>query len=466
MPRYTAKQGAYALRKLRIGLREAGFTGPIIALVSSLHKFDDSIVNTIDGGYGRGYDGYLEEPLEQGTLEILIWYYCQANLTLGQRFTTQRILYSPLVINHQPPVVLLPADYRESSAFADANEIISSIHEAEAAGALSLTLSYKTETRLRLDFPGSVGDYCRLNLGSYGFVVPTQAFREAEQRKVGLQMVCIKGTTPDEGTFEPPEATLSVIPGSGVRLGLLRTSETLDVNLNFNLSIDVNGDTDLEFDVNGNIGLNFDANGNIDSKPSFLFMRERITINLSSKRMSECQVDSLELSRICIRRIIARYAWTEISELIKFFAGTGERGHGARYLFTGYRTYLDPKFTSKSHDRKEEDPAELHVVGDKVAAMQLCEIRLEINNAILPSEADIDFRNIDSNDLDSLQVHVGNPKWYVLWGPTSDTDELWPPSTTDRRRCMEDEVGDTYKTTWRHFQGDLGLFKFENVGTL
>ena len=411
MPRYTVKHAAYTLRKLRIDLREAGFIGPIVALVPSLRKFDDSIVNTIDGGYGRGYDGYLEEPLEQGRLAKVIQYYCRAKLALDQGLAVWDILYSPLVVNHPPRMVLLPADQRESSAFADADMIPYSTNEAEL---LSFTLDYGMEKLALLDFSGPAGHHLR-NLGYSGFVVNTQRLRETNWNKLGLQMVYIEVTSSDHRIFGVWEATLSVIASSRAQLGLLRISETLNVNLDF------------------------------ESKTSSAVSRLS-AIHLSSKRMSECQVKSLEISRICIRRIIEQYAGRE-RNLVEFFAGI-DRGHGTsylvRYLVTGYRTYLDPKFTY--HYRMEGDPTELRIVGDKVAAMQLCKISIEIDNtSILSSEIDIYLRDFGSKAMDSLQVHVGEPKWYVLWGPMSDTDELWPPSTPDRRPYIENEVADTYK---------------------
>ena len=382
MPRYTVKHAAYALRKLRIDLREAGFIGPIVALVPSLRKFDYSIVNTIDGGYGRGYDGYLEELLEPGRFTTLIQYYCHARSTFDHGVAIREILYSPLVINHPPRMVLLPVDQRESSAFADANMIPYSIHEAEVARALSLTLDYGIETRLLLDVLGLIGPRASF----HDFVVPTQAFREADQSKIGWQMVHLKKRKrPDEVMFESPEATLSVIRHSGVQLDRRRILESPNVILAFHSKL---------------------------SSPT------KVTIEFSSKRMSECQVSSLEISRICIRRIIEHYARTETSGFNKFFTGEDVSGHGARYLITGYRSYLDPEFTRIFWDRaergstwypKEGGPTEVYIVGDKVAAMQLCEIRIEINNVILPSEVDIDFRKFRPKDLDSLQVHVGKP---------------------------------------------------------
>ena len=410
MPRYTVKHAAYALRNLRIDLREAGFIGPIVALVPSLRKFDDVIVNTIDGGYGRGYDGYLEEPLEQGRFATLIQYYCHVKLALDQGLAAWDFLYSPLVVNHPPRMVLLPADQREWSAFADVDMIPYSVNETEL---LSFTLDYEMEKPSLVDFPGPTRHHFFNNLGYYGFVVNTHRLRETNWNKLGLQMVYIEVTSSDQRTPGVWEATLSVIASSRAQLGLLRTSETLDVNLDFGSK----------------------------TSPAVSGLS---TIHLSSKRMSECQVKSLEISRICIRRIIELYARRE-RNLVEFFAGI-DHGHRTpylvRYLVTGYRTYLEPKFT---YHYREGDPTELRIVGDKVAAMQLCRISIEINNSILLSEVDIDFREFHPEDLDSLQVHVGEPKWYVLWGPMSDTDELWPPSTPDRRPYIEYEVADTYK---------------------
>lgn len=411
MPRYTVEHGAYALRKLRIDLREAGFIGPVVAVVPSLQNFDDSIVNTIDGGYGRGYDGYLEEPLERERLAILIHYYCQARLPLGHGTTAQKILHAPLVFNDQPRMILLPADYRDSLAFAIQTIILYPIHKADFSGRLSLTLDYG----LRLDHSRPILDLFRNDFGYDGFVAPTQAFRKATQSKLGYQMVCAHKTKPNELTFGASEITLSLTAGCGIQPDFLRTSETLDVNLTFEPKI-------------------------------VLSIIERFAIRLSSERMREYQVDSLKISRICVRRIIEQYTRTQTSGLIEFFAGTNIGEHGARYLVTGYRTYLNPNFTRISRGLVEDIPEELlDVSGDNVAAMQLCKISLDINNVIQPSEADIDFRNVPPEHLDSLQVHVDEPKWYVLWGPMSGTDELWPPSTHGRRRFIEDEVGDTYK---------------------
>ena len=399
------------MRRRRIVLREAGFIGPIVALVPSLQKFDDSIVNTIDGGYGRGYDGYLEEPLEQGRLAAMARYYCQADITLDN-VKTQKILYSPLIVNHQPRMVLLPADYR--SACRDEFLGLFPVHKAAAAGAFSLSLHYTREERLLFDDLKLSMVPFRNDPGFHGFVVPTRAFREVDRSEVGWQMVYVTAITDGYEAFGFLEATLPVNVASRVQLHPLTTSETLDVNLSLKCEID-----------------------------------KRCTFHLSSKRMSECQVESLEISRICTRRIIEwytqNYNQNEPRSLINFFAGTGMKEHGARYLVTGYRTYLDPKITIRSKLRGYDRPILFEYVGDKVGAMQLCEVSIDINNVTQPSEADIDFRNMSPKDLDSLQIHVGKPKWYVLCGPKSDQDGVWPPSITNRRHYMEEEVGDTYK---------------------
>ena len=303
---------------------------------------------------------------------------------------------SPLVVNDWPPMVLLPADYRDSSAFAEGKISTYLMHEAEVAGVLSLTLDYGTKTPL--DLTWHLGDNLRFN----GFVVPTQAFRKADQSKVGWQMVYVKGTML-ERTFVTSEATLSVIDGSGVKLETLSTTENLDVK------------------------LTFESKDNWDR------------IHLWSMRMSKCQVNSLEISRICMRRIIQQYAQIGATAAVnEFFAGTGVRGHGARYLVTGHRTYLNTLITRTPLDHVGiplRSPAYFHIEGDQAAAIQLCKVGMEMNQAIRPSECDIDFRIAEN--LDSLQIHVGEPRWYVLWGPISGEDEPWPPGTSDGQRYME-----------------------------
>ena len=379
----------------RIRLRKARFIRPIVALVPSLDDFDGVVVNVVDGGYGRGYDGYLEEPLERERLALLIRYYYQVS---DYGITAQRSFpYAPLVFNDEPRMVLLPANYPRSSAFAGPNKTPYLIHEANVSRDLSLALDYGLRLDHSVSFPHLFGN----GLEYHGFVVPTQAFRKVDQKKMGYQMIHFKEAMPNEPhfeeamsnepTFRTSETIVSLITGCGIQPNFLRTSERLDVSLVFG------------------------------SKS----MTEEIEIRLSSERMREYQVDSLEISRICIRRIIEQYTRTQTSKFIRFFAGMSTRERGARYLVTGYRTYLDPVFTRLSRFVEDDREEFLYVSGDSVAAMQLCEISLYINDSRRPGEFVI--RNIP-------KVRVGEPQWYVLWGPMSSTDKPWPPST-----YMEDE---------------------------
>lgn len=90
------------------------------------------------------------------------------------------------------------------------------------------------------------------------------------------------------------------------------------------------------------------------------------------------------------------------------------------YLITGHRTYLDPKLevwdaTEPLSERLRRIPRleagglqllDYQWAGSKLVALQLCPINVH-----------------DGPD----HSQVGEPKWYVLWGPYLRHEERWPP---------------------------------------
>lgn len=88
------------------------------------------------------------------------------------------------------------------------------------------------------------------------------------------------------------------------------------------------------------------------------------------------------------------------------------------YLVTGHCTYLDPKLCFFGRKSKVEALAQTRTprrswIGSKIGALELCEVTVPYN----PS-----------------RFEVGEPKWYLLWGPYEPDDERWPPKPAEPTR--------------------------------
>ena len=336
-------------------LREVGYPGPIIGVIP---VFDRESAAAL---LSKGCNGLLEEPILPNRLEDLVKYYCHDKLPRSYRRQSLPSFDRPFVFNKPPQMVLLPVNQ---------------------GGPL---LSLEDLSRF-----GGHGDFWSLvymgmfsdELPRYnGFNYPTQAFRDLTQVSLGSLLVNMRRTY--MGRRE--DRVLHVLSGG-------------EANDRAPIITDI---PNVEWSSKGKISL-----------------RQRRTTRLKFsarlEREFEMQSNPLMIERL---REVNFYA-KNCLEIMEFLSGRTETLL-TFYLVTGYRKYLDPKFT---HEYASLGPSML-IAGAREAHMDWKPITSQVWQGA--KIAALRARKINFTRVAPFTFEMMEPQWYSLWGPKRDLDQPW-----------------------------------------
>jgi hypothetical protein len=379
--------------RARTSLEHAGYRGPIVGMVNSLHQSDMKYI------LDQTCQGFFERPrlhkrrlssanrlphlaanaLRRCQMERLTKYYCNERLPEPFKASTSSTDFfgsskTPLVIGKRPRMILLPV----FSELQPSNMLRLSQLLVDAPDLHPIRITYYVVQPLLMQEKMYFEKFTQ----SKDFRIPTQAPPDEHQFEIGSLIIGLNEV----------EARLALMLG--------------DHNANDEPRVvrDM-----ADFVCSLNVSVKNDRRVFRTSKLLFTTKRLREQCMPNPKRFWADFMSNLVQYHI-------KRKTSETSEILE-----GLLAGRTFYLVTGLRTYCDPKLedwserTSSINIRLPYRVQPSHIVwaGSKVAALQLCRITIEDG----PSR----FR-------------VGEPTWYMLWGPREPNEELWPAHQQLRSR--------------------------------